>query len=459
MAGIGFVLRKLARQDNLLGIFQAYLHSAMASTGPWLFTVLCLGTIVSISKKFVSYDTMLDFKIIIIYNFAFSLIVASPVYMVMTRYLADCIHKKDVTSASGLLVGSLLILHTIQVPAVSYFYLGYAELDDSMAYAAIINFMLISTIWVIAVFISALKDYKSITRAFGVGLGFSALAGGFFAQQFGAVGMLHGFSVGLALIITTILAKILMEYPYCYKHPFEFLPYFRKYWELAVGGLVYNMAVWSDKWIMWFSPEAQMMPNKLVIYPNYDSAMFLAYLTIVPAMALFLFNIETNFFEQYIRFYRDIQDKVTYNKIKRNHFEILRSIFSSSKNFVIFQVSICTMTILMAPRIFQLLGINFLQMGIFRFGVLGVLFHVFTLFFMIILSYFDNRRAVLYMQALLFLTNTLFTFISMKLGFSYYGYGYFLSALVTFVALAIVTVHYVASLPYHTFVTTNVSVK
>ena len=43
MAGIGFVLQKLASKDDLMGIFRAYFHSAMASTGPWLFTVLALG--------------------------------------------------------------------------------------------------------------------------------------------------------------------------------------------------------------------------------------------------------------------------------------------------------------------------------------------------------------------------------------------------------------------------------
>ncbi len=42
MAGIGFELNKLARRDDLMGIAGAYLHSAFAIAGPWLFTVVAL---------------------------------------------------------------------------------------------------------------------------------------------------------------------------------------------------------------------------------------------------------------------------------------------------------------------------------------------------------------------------------------------------------------------------------
>ena len=53
--------------------------------------------------------------------------------------------------------------------------------------------------------------------------------------------------------------------------------------------------------------------------PAYDSSMFLAYLTIVPALVLFLVSIETRFFEQYVEFYRDIQGHATLQKIRDNH--------------------------------------------------------------------------------------------------------------------------------------------
>src|ERR1700733_9922596 len=110
MAGIGFVLRKLYRRDDLSGLAGAALHSAFAAAGPWLFTVLALGTIAAIGKQLVGLDVLFDFRVILIYNFSFSLAVSGPVFMIVTRYLSDSIYKRDVSNAPGALFGALLLL-------------------------------------------------------------------------------------------------------------------------------------------------------------------------------------------------------------------------------------------------------------------------------------------------------------------------------------------------------------
>jgi len=93
MAGVGFILRKLSKQDNLIGSFQAYLFSALIATGPWLFTIFSLSMITLFAEKFVSIDVLNEFRRIIVYNFAFSLVITSPVFMIVTRYLADSIYE------------------------------------------------------------------------------------------------------------------------------------------------------------------------------------------------------------------------------------------------------------------------------------------------------------------------------------------------------------------------------
>ena len=74
------------------------------------------------------------------------------------------------------------------------------------------------------------------------------------------------------------------------------------------------------------------------------------------------------------------------------------------------------------------------------------------------LSYFDLRRTALWLQVLFGLTNTAFTYLSMRMGFAYYGYGYFLAALITFAATFLAVAHYLNRLPYQTFVVSNSSV-
>jgi uncharacterized membrane protein len=340
MAGIGFVLRKLSRQDNLLGMFKAMTHSALASTGPWLFTILALGCITAAGGFYLNYHAIFEFRLIVIYNFAFSLVFSAPVFMLATRYLADCIHREDVSTAPGMMIGALLVIYAIQLPIVIVFYVFYVDMSAGLTLSAIINYMLITTIWMIAIFLTALKDYKAITYSFAIGVTIAIVMSTVLSSYYKAAGIINGFNIGMACIVASLMANVFAEYPYAFKKPFAFLHYFKQYWEIALGGFFYNVAVWVDKWVMWFSPESEKLPNHMISYPNYDSAMFLAYLTIIPSMAFFVLSIETNFFEHYLRFYRDIQRKATFKRIQENHVGIMGSIGGSIRNFLYYKVAL-----------------------------------------------------------------------------------------------------------------------
>ena len=197
----------------------------------------------------------------------------------------------------------------------------------------------------------------------------------------------------------------------------------------------------------------------MISYPDYDSAMFLAYLSIVPSIAAFVLSIETDFYESYLRFYKRIQHHASFAEIEEAHHDIVSSILRGARMFVLLQGSICVVTILTAPRLFTLLGINFAQIGMFRIGVLAAFFHVLFLALSITLSYFDLRRTALRLQVLFLVTNGLFSWCTLQMGFSYYGYGYFLSAVTTFVAAFLAVAHYLNRLPYQTFVVSNASVR
>lgn len=459
MAGIGFVLRKLSRQDNLIGIFRAYLYSALISTGPWLFTILTLGAISILSARVTTFSEIHIFRQVIIYNFSFSLVFSSPIFMVVTRFLADSIYSKDVSGTPGLMLGSLLFTWAVETPIVCWFYLIHANLEPGAALNGITNFYLISAVWVLITFVTAVKNYRSVITAFTIGLLFSLLGSIFLAVNFGAAGILFGFNFGLAVLLGLLIARIFAEYPYSFKEPFRFLKYFKKYWKVALSGFVYNVAAWVDKWIMWFAPEGERTEANFLLYTNYDSAIFLAYLTVIPAMALFMLTVETDFYEKYLQFYSALQKNATLRQIITNHKAMIDSIVKSSRSVLILQGVICVLIILISPEIFRIMEINYLQLGIFRFGVLGSLFQALTLFLSIFFSYFDNQTANLKIQGLFLITNALFTIITLQLGFRYYGYGYFMATLVTFLYATVALITYVKDLVYHTFITNNTSVS
>ena len=459
MAGIGFVLRKLTRRDDLLGIVQGYTHAALASTGPWLFTVLSLGTISFLTADISQLDEINAFRTVIIYNFGFSLVLTGPILLVATRYLSDMIYRKDVSGTVGMLIGSLILAFGSQALIVVPFYLFYVDLPPIMQAASIANYFVIAGIWLVSIYLTALKDFNAITRSFAMGMLAGALAAVWLAFDLGALGMMIGFTAGLGMIFFALVARVFAEYPYRFRRPFAFLSYYRLYWELAVSGFVYNVAIWADKWLMWTVPEREVAPSGLVTYPDYDSAMFLAYMTVVPSLAAFVLSVETSFFEKYLAFYRDIQHHVNFRRIARNQREIVVTIMRSGRNLMILQGSITFVAVAMAPSIFEALGLNFRQIGMFRIGVIGSFFQVLVLSLSVIIAYFDLRKVTLAVFSVMLVTNVGFTQVSIELGFSYYGYGSFFSNLVTFVFAAFAAAHYLNQLPFLTFVRNNASVQ
>jgi uncharacterized membrane protein len=308
-----------------------------------------------------------------------------------------------------------------------------------------------------AVFLSALKDYITVTVAFAAGLILSfALALGL--SGYGAPGLLGGFSAGLALTLFVLLARIFAEYPTPASDFGALLDYFRKYPEIALSGLVYNAGIWVDKWIMWASPEAVRLDSNLVSYPAYDGAMFAAQLTMVPAIALFVYAVETRFFVAYRSFYRTIERHGTLSRINAAHSEILSTLSRAATTLGALQLTLALVVIALSPTFLHLLDLHATQLGMFRLGVLGSAFHAIFLFLTIILAYFDLRRHVLMIHVLFFASNAIATAGTLELGMAWYGYGYFVACVVAACVSAFVTIQAVSRLPYMTFISNNPAV-
>ena len=460
MAGIGFVVRKLVKKDNLTGLFSGYLFSIIITAGPWLFTILALGSITLFGKNFSTLAEINDFRLCIIYNFSSSLVFSGPLTIIVTRFIADKIYGKDVHEVPGVLIGSLGLSYFLQLPLVVGFYFYYIDLPLEIKLAAFSNYFLISGIWMTTVFMTALKDYNSISMTFAVGMITGIVSAFLLGKAFSQTGLFWGFNIGLGAILFSLMARILAEYPYQSKGHFGFMGYFRKYWELALCGLFYNLAIWADKWIMWLSPYRQILANGFISYPNYDSAMFLAYLTIIPSMAIFFVNIETNFFEKYVHFYQEIKEHATYKQIRENQEGIIQNLFDSFKGLFLIQGGDLDGGHFSGAHFFYLVKNQFSHDGNLQdWESWERFFHTMSMFIFIVLYYFDFRKVAMWLNFLLLVTNVVFTWATLELGFPFYGYGYFLSSIVTFAVSYGVTYYYLKSLPFQTFIGNNSSVS
>jgi uncharacterized membrane protein len=392
---------------------------------------------------------------LMIYNFSFSLVFSGPIVMVLTRHLADCLYALQAEQVPGALIGALILLWGVQIPVGIVFLVCVVDLPAAIGLPAFVGFLVTGGTWLACVFLAALKNFGSIGLAFALGMLIAFAAGTYLSPVYGAAGALVGLTLGLLVIFYMLLGCILAEYPYRIRNPFGLLASFRRYWDLALVGLFYNAAIWIDKWIMWLAPDGQSDVRGLVTNPSYDSSMFLAYLTIVPALILFLVSVETRFFERYVTFYRDIQNHATLKRIRENHRLILSAIAEGIRNITIVQGVICYLALLVAPGLIGLARGGIELVSIFRFGVLGAFFHTLLLFAMIVIAYFDLRRVLLGVTSLFFTSNAALTLAFIPLGAPWTGYGYFLASLLSFATACLAGTWCIKRLPYMTFIANN----
>lgn len=455
MAGVGFALRRLAQQDTLTAGVRAYAHAAVISSGPWLLTILALGGVDLIGRGLLEPEALRRFSLVVIYNFAFSLVTTGPIVMVVTRRLADMIHAREAAEAPGMFLGGLAVVLALQ-SAIGLAFYGFAvDMRLAERVLAVVGFQLVGGIWLAAAFLSALKSYGTVSASFALGMGCGFLGAALLAPAHGVPGMLFGFTAGLLVLFFALAARILAEYPGPALRPFAFLGEVRRYWEFALVGLLYNAAIWVDKWIMWLGPGQLTTAGAMPSNPAYDGAMFLAYLTIVPAMAVFLLAVETRFFERYLRFYRAIEAHATFAEIAENHRGILRELGEGLRNLAVLQGVVCYLAMLVAPGLVGMAQGGVEMVSIFRFGALGAMFHLLLLAVMVVVAYFDVRRLLLSIAAVFLVLNAGLTLGALQLGLGYSGYGYCAAALLTLVYAYSMTASHILRLPYMTFVGNN----
>ena len=454
MAGIGFRLRKMLDQESYLATIQAYLYAALISSGPWLITILVLG-ILGILQSRASYpfDQIILFRLTIIYVYAFSLIVVGIVQMPLTRYLADLLFAKDIQMYLPTYIAALIAVGVVQtligVPAVFLF------TDWSLAFAlhALILYLAVSFTWIAMIFVSTVKDFFSISLAFVAG-GVVSIAGGYYLSETrGAEGYMVGYTAGQVLIFLVLTLRLAVEFRSRLSISFDFLRYLKLYPTLTLIGFLYNLAIWIDKFVFWFSPVGEHVDAFLYSCNLYDVPMYLAYLTIVPAMSLFLIRIETSFYKFYKNFYGSIVGKKSLHVIRQQKDAMVDSIRLSIVRLLKIQGTISLFAILAVPYLIEAMRLSWLHLNILRVGILGAFLHALFLLLSICLLYFEFRLETMLLTLLFFVLNAAATVATVYLGLEFYGYGYMAASFLTLLAGVLVLDYKLKNLEYITFVT------
>jgi uncharacterized membrane protein len=464
VAGIGFALRNLSGQDNLIGRFAAVGHAAVVAAGPWIFTILSLGLITLATEQVAGLQTLETFRAAVIYGFAISLVTTSPVVMVTTRLVADGLYQRRFERIAGVFIGALTAAAVPAALAVFVIYPLLLKVPLQLGLAAGSCCLLVALIWVSLALASTVRDFAGVTIAFLLGM-LASVTGAIIAAilDLGAVGLLWGFNVGLAITLFWLVSRVLVTFPHEVGEPIAGLRDLgravRHYWVIAVGALAANAAIWADKLIMWASPVGETVKGGFIHSPLYDSAMFVACLVIIPALSFFVVHLETDFFQSYQRYYASIRQHATLWRIEEGRRKLAEVTLGSLFHIILIQVGLCAVVVLMAPVIVNALNLQYRQMSILRFGAMSALFQFIFLACSAVLLFFDQRWKYLALQVLFLGLNAGLTWLTIKAGWQYHGLGFLLAALVSSLAAFVLMERTLANLNYLTFIGNNPSVR
>lgn len=456
MAGIGLLLEKLTRKDDIAGMFQGYPHGFFTALGPWLLMAFWLGGTFLLSTPYLDNEAVRGFRLVLLYNFSFSLVLSGPLLFIINRYLGDLLLKRQIQKSSDMFMGALGVMVVTQVPLVGIFYGWVVGLPGMFRVAASINYFILATLWLLLVYQQATKAYRLTAWTFFFGMMISLGSTVYFAQESNIAGMILGFSAGLMLIVFTLLAYVLSEYRQSQMAPLSFLRYFREYWDLALAGLFYFLALWIDEWVLWFSADAQNLIKNMPSLPGYDTAKAFSWLSIMPAMLVFLIHLETNFHDKYLRYYRAIRHHSKLADVEGMHQIIWNTMKRAARTIGVLQGTISFVMIVGAYQVLRLIQYPVEIALSFRLNLLGHLCHIFCAFLFMFLLLFDFRRVVCYLTGLFVVLSGLGTMLAQSYGAAP-GMGYLIASILMAMTTAYVFLKQIKILPYHTFVVSNES--
>lgn len=453
MAGIGFELRKLLRKNTLVGLLEAYTYAGIIGSGPWVLSILGILLIgVMSASVVVPAHLVTQFQTSVTYLIASSLIYTGLVQLAFTRFISDRLFEKRrdlvMSNLNGLLM--LVVCSASLLGSIALFAL-FPGL--SVAYRALMlaAFVLLCGVWVSAIFLSGLKRYKAIVVLFAIGYA-TTVAAALLLRPYGLEGLLSGFVLGHFVIFAGMWLITGREFAPDRLLSFEFTKRATLYPSLMAIGFLYNLGIWADKFMFWYFPDtSEPVVGALRASVIYDLPVFLAYLSIIPGMAIFLVRIETDFVEFYDRYFDGVRDGASLEYIENMRDEMVYSIRQGLAEIGKIQTLAVLITFVAGPALLGLLGISQLYLPLLHIQVIGASLQVVLLSVLNVFFYLDQRRTILLLVSQFLLLNVIFTALTLWAGAAFYGYGFTVAVLITLGTALVLLDRKLGRLEYDTF--------
>lgn len=429
MAGIGFELRRMidARQ-GLVARIRGYASAGLISSGPWLVTIFTLGILSAFAPHFASRQEFDLFRGLVTYAFAFSLIVLGVLQMTVTRKVADWLYTKSYKRVLPAFNACVLVVAVVQI-VIGAAFCAIARLPTGLSFAAVSLYVTVSLTWLSLIWLGITREFDVVLKGYGSGALVVFLLVGVFPKPVDATGLLGSYALGQAIILVYLWRAIVRGLRGDGERSFAVLRSVPEFPRLMAVGLAYNAAIWIDKIIFWIVDG--IGPHPMIhFHPLYDTCCFLAYMTVIPALAVNLVRVETGFYECYRSYFGAILGGRPLKVIERRRHAMFDNLKEGMNHLLRIQGAVTVLVLVFAPYLIDAVGMPPASVRVFRAVTVGAFFHVMLLVTVLMQLYFDLRWQALWTSLLFLVLNTVLALVSLDAGLWTYGFGYPAAALV-----------------------------
>jgi uncharacterized membrane protein len=311
-------------------------------------------------------------------------------------------------------------------------------------------FVVLGDTWLALIWLGITREFDTVLKGYGIGALLVLGLVGSLSRPCSTVSLLAAYTSGQAVVLLYMIRAIVRGLQSEGERSFAVLRSLREFPRLLVVGLAYNLGIWIDKIVFWVADG--IGPHPLILYhPLYDSCCFLAYLTVVPALAVNLVRVETGFYECYRSYFGAILGGRPLKVIEKRRGAMMENLQEGMKRLLRIQGAITGLVLIFAPFILEALGLPQHGVRVFRAVSVGAFFHVMLLITILMQFYFDLRWQV-FATALTFLgLNGGLAVLSIHLGAATHGFGYAVASLISLLTGYTLLAKASANLDYYVF--------
>lgn len=436
MAGIGFELKKIYKKRNIFNILRGMGYSSIVTVGPTLITI---GTILFMYKFLqivnVSYADREVLSSTILYVFIFSLVVTTPFNTVWSRYIADKLYQRKIEDIlPSYYMGLFLVVVALAILAVPFFVRLFlvSDLGAFFVFSSYCFLMALGIVFYSMTFLTATKDYRIITINFVIGMIISIVLGFLFVKLLGIdtiKAILYALTIGFFYIASGqfgYIRKYFYENSGNYKESFLYLFQFKR---LFLSGLFYILGLYCHNFVFWTTHLQIIVENSYVSAPTYDMATYLAMLSNISTMIIFIVIVETNFHDRY-QLYSEAVLRSTLRDIEKAKNDMFRLLIQQVSYVVQIQSIITCILFLVVVILLPSFGFSGIVMKIYPALTSGYLVIFIMYCNMIFLYYFNDMTGAFFTSFLFFVGVLIGSIIASRFNVRFYGMGTFFGALV-----------------------------